>query len=126
MALQIMKLAIEATSTVTINPIVERFFYTTRDFLTGPTIFSIDAASFFNDTGAATTALPDLSADNSYFKIFINGVLQMNDLLTYKPGRTGVGEVTLNIPSGSAIPLGTPVVLEVVNFVPDANTTITL
>ena len=124
MALQIMKLAIQATSTVTINPIIERFFHTTIDSLTGPTTFSIDAGSFFTDTGAATTALPALTADNSYYRVFINGVLQMDDLLTYTAGVTGVGEVSINIPSGSTIPLGTPVVLEVVNFAPKAITTI--
>jgi len=124
MALQIMKLAIEATSTVTINPTIERFFHTTISELTGPTTLSIDAASFFNDTGAAATSLPALVADNSYFKVFINGVLQMDDLLTYKSGAASVGELSINIPGGSTISLGTPVVLEVVNFVPDASTII--
>lgn len=123
MALHIMKLAIEATSSVTINPVVQRFFHTTVDLLQGPTTLDIDAARFFDDTGAAVSSLPELKED-SYFKTFINGVLQMDDLLSYTPGTTGIGKLSINIPNGSTILLGSPVVLEIVNFSPDARTTV--
>ncbi len=47
MPLQIMKLAIAATTTVTASPTVSRFFYTVTATTTGATTLTIDAADFF-------------------------------------------------------------------------------
>lgn len=123
MALQLIKLNITASSTTNVQPTVERFFHITiADTPAGGTL-TIDADQFFDDTGAQVTALPDLTTDNSYFQVFINGVLQMNDLFTYASGATG--SLTIDVPAGGGgISTGTPIILEVANFSPATNTTI--
>ncbi len=122
MPLQIMKLAIAAATTVTASPTVSRFFYTATATTTGATTLTIDAADFFGDTGGAATALPALATDNSYYNVYINGVLQMAGLSTYTPGATGVGSLAITVPAGSSVLTGSPIVLEVVNFAPDSTT----
>lgn len=79
---------------------------------------------FWTDTGADAVTLPDLTVNNSYFNVYINGVLQMEDLSTYTPGGTGVGQLEITVPAGSDIKINSPVVLEVVNFEPDSTITI--
>ncbi|MNY76527.1 hypothetical protein D3C86_2161410 [compost metagenome] len=60
------------------------------------------------------------------FNVYINGVLQMQDISDYTPGATGVGSLVITVPAGvESIPTGSPVVLEVVNFVPTSDTTVT-
>ena len=122
MPLQIMKLAIAATTTVTASPTVSRFFYAATATTTGAATLTIDAADFFGDTGGAATALPALATDNSYYNVYINGVLQMDGLSIYTPGATGVGSLAITVPAGSSILTGSPIVLEVVNFAPDSDT----
>ncbi len=125
MALEIMKLAIEAATIVTANPVAQRFFHQTAAATTGPATITIDAAAFFADTGAAVAELPVLAAANSYYNVSINGVLQMAGLTAYTPGATGIGGLTITVPAGSSVPIGTPVVLEVINFTPASDTIIT-
>ncbi|WP_406866969.1 DUF4183 domain-containing protein [Priestia megaterium] len=122
MPLQIMKLAIAATTTVTASPTVSRFFYTATATTTGAATLTIDAADFFGDTGGAATALPVLATDNSYYNVYINGVLQMAGISTYTPGATGVGSLAITVPAGSSVLTGSPIVMEVVNFAPDSTT----
>lgn len=122
MPLQIMKLAIAATTTVTASPTVSRFFYAATATTTGAATLTIDAADFFGDTGGAATALPALATDNIYYNVYINGVLQMAGLSTYTPGATGVGSLAITVPAGSSVLTGSPIVLEVVNFAPDSDT----
>ena len=124
MALEIMKLAIEAVTVVTTSPIAQRFFHQTTAATIGPGTITIDAAAFFDDTGAAASELPVLAAANSYYNVYINGVLQMAGLSAYTPGATGVGSLTITVPAGSTVPLGAPVVLEVINFSPTSDTVI--
>ncbi|MCM3770799.1 MULTISPECIES: DUF4183 domain-containing protein [Priestia] len=122
MPLQIMKLAIAATTTVTTTPTVSRFFYTATATTTGVTTLTIDTADFFGDTGAPATELPDLITDNSYYNVYINGVLQMAGVSAYTAGATGVGSLAITVPAGSTILVGSPIVLEVTNFAPDSDT----
>lgn len=96
-------------------PSVERFF-TEAGATTGAGTLIIAVEEFWTDTGAA--------ADNSYFNVYINGVLQMDALLAYTPGGTGVGQLVITVPAGSTIQEGTPVVLAVTNFIPTSDTTI--
>ena len=118
MPLKIMKLAIEATSLISVNPLITRLFYEVPAALEGPTELTIDPASFWTDTGGAATVLPVLTAENSSYEVFINGVLQMEDISTYTPGATGVGSLVLTIPDGSSVLAGSPVVLVVTNYAP--------
>lgn len=126
MALQLMKLFVSASTTTDAVPTDTRFFYvTTAETAAGSTL-TIDAADFFQDDGTAATTLPTLAANNSYYNVYINGVLQMDDISTYTPGGTGVGSLAINVPAGGdPIPAGTPIVLEIVQFAPSSTTTVT-
>jgi hypothetical protein len=119
-----MKLAITASSTVDTVPTVERFFNEVASTVTGPGTLTIAVEDFFTDTGAAATTLPALATNNSYFDVYINGVLQMVDVSTYTAGGTGVGQLVITVPAGSTIEQNSPVVLVVTNFAPTSNTSI--
>ncbi len=119
-----MKLAITATSTVSTAPNVDRFFNNAASTVTGAGNLTVAVGDFFTDTGAAATTLPALAASNSYFNVYVNGVLQMEDLLAYTPGGTGVGQLVITVPAGSTIEQNSPVVLAVTNFTPTSATII--
>ncbi|MFJ7744645.1 DUF4183 domain-containing protein [Peribacillus sp. NPDC097295] len=124
MPLKIMKLAITANSTVNTSPTVERFFNEVAATVTGAGSLTIAVGDFWTDTGANATTLPALAADNSYFNVYVNGALQMEDLLAYTPGGTGVGQLVITVPAGSTIEQNTPIVLAITNFAPTSDTTI--
>lgn len=125
MPLQLMKLVVTASTTTNVVPQDQRFFYvTTAETAPGSTL-TIDAADFFQDDGSAVTELPALSADNSYYNVYVNGVLQMGGLSTYTPGATTVGSLSINVPAGGdSILADTPIVLEVVNYSPQSTTVV--
>lgn len=125
MALQLMKLRVTATTTTTAGPAPEKFFYVTTGETAAGTPLSIDPAEFFDDTGAAVTELPVLETNNSYFNVYINGVLQMEGIVQYTAGAATVGSLTINVPAGGEpILADTPIVLEVVNYAPTSTTDI--
>ncbi|MBB6730422.1 DUF4183 domain-containing protein [Cohnella zeiphila] len=126
MALQLMKLFVGAATTTAVGPDSSKYFYvTTADTAAGATL-TIDAGSFFDDSGAAVTELPALEAGNSYFQVSVNGVLQMDGISTYTPGAAGTGSLAVAVPAGgSAIVTGTPVVLELATFAPTSTTVVT-
>lgn len=119
-----MKLAITANTTIDTFPTVERFFNEAASTVTGAGTLTIAVGDFWDDTGAAATTLPALATDNSYFNVYVNGVLQMEDLLAYTPGGTGVGQLVITVPAGSTIEQNSPVVLAVTNFTPSSDTTV--
>ncbi|PEP89052.1 DUF4183 domain-containing protein [Bacillus toyonensis] len=126
MALQLMKLSVSASTSTTIDPVDSRFFYVTTAPTTAGNTLTIDAASFFQDDGSAVTTLPSLAANNSYFNVYVNGVLQMEGISAYTPGATGVGSLAITVPAGADdILSGTPVILEMVQFTPNSTTTVT-
>ncbi|WP_129731636.1 DUF4183 domain-containing protein [Ectobacillus funiculus] len=126
MALQLMKLLVTASTTTDTVPTDSRFFHTTTAPTAAGATLTIDAASFLQDDGTAVTSLPSLAANNNYFNVYINGVLQMNGISTYTPGATGVGSLAIAVPAGgSGIPTSTPIVLELVSFAPSSTTTVT-
>ena len=119
MALQLMKLLVTATTTTTVGPTPEKFFHVTTAETPAGSTLSIDTADFFDDAGTAATDLPALATDNSYFNVYINGILQMEGILTYTPGATTVGSLDIDVPAGGdPILQSTPIVLEVVNYSP--------
>lgn len=124
MALQLLKLAINAETTVLTTPTVQKFFSVVPSTVVGETTLTINVDDFWDDTGNEASELPALSADNSYYIVYINGVQVMQDLLTYAPGGTGVGQLTINVPAGSSILQNSPIILVVTNFDPEAQTTI--
>ncbi|AXI39507.1 hypothetical protein CX649_07600 [Bacillaceae bacterium ZC4] len=125
MPLQLMKLVVTASTTTNVVPQDQRFFYvTTAETAPGSTL-TIDAADFFQDDGSAVTELPALAANNSYYNVYVNGVLQMGGLSTYTPGATTVGSLSINVPAGGdSILADTPIVLEVVNYSPQSTTVV--
>ncbi|WP_071392799.1 DUF4183 domain-containing protein [Bacillus tuaregi] len=126
MALQLMKLLVTATTTTEIVPADTRFFHVTNALTAAGSTLTIDAASFFDDAGAEVTSLPTLAANNSYFNVYVNGVLQMEGISTYTPGATGVGSLAIDVPAGGGdIPADTPIVVEVLNYAPSSSTTVT-
>jgi hypothetical protein len=125
MALEIMKIVASATTTTSVGPTVTRFFRKVPSDVTGAATLTIDAADFLLDNGNAATTLPALSAGNSYFNVYMNGVQQMGGLSTYTPGGTGVGKLDVTVPAGQTVAQNTPVVLEIVSYAPSSTTTVT-
>lgn len=125
MALEIMKIVVGATTTTTLNPTATRLFYQVPTLTTGPATLTIDAAAFMGDDGNLITALPTLDADNSYYNVYINGMLQMANLSVYTPGATGIGSLAITVPTGQSITVDQVVVLEIVSYAPDSDTVIT-
>lgn len=120
-----MKLNVSVNSAITTVPNDTRFFYVTTSETAAGSTLTIDAAAFLSDTGAAVTTLPALSANNSYFNVYLNGILQMESICTYTPGATTVGKLEIAVPAGgSAILNNSPVVVEVMNYVPTATNTV--
>lgn len=120
-----MKIQAAAFTQTNIGPTTDKFFYITTDPTIPGTTLTIPAAAFFQDDGSAATALPALTSGNSYFNVYINGVLQMEGNAAYTPGATGVGSLAFSVPEGGERILpGTSVILEVVNFAPASTTVI--
>ncbi|WP_067840934.1 DUF4183 domain-containing protein [Amphibacillus sediminis] len=120
MALQLMKLALDATVTTTLNPSTTKYFYVTTEVTPAGETLTIDPTDFFDDAGVSVSELPELATDNSYYRVYINGVLQMQGITTYTPGETAVGSLTVSVPEGNeSILLNTPIVLEVITYTPN-------
>ncbi|MFC0526030.1 DUF4183 domain-containing protein [Pontibacillus salicampi] len=125
MVLELIKPFASATTDVTVGPTNTKFFYTTTSITAPGATLSIDAADFLLDDGTNATELPVLATDNSYFNVYVNGISQMQDISTYTPGVTAVGSLDITVPAvSSAILVGTPIILEVLNYTPGATTTI--
>jgi hypothetical protein len=123
MGLKIIKLAVTSDTKITISPTVTRFFYEVLEPLSQITTLRIDAADFLDDSGHNVDSLPSLNLNNSYFNVYINGVLQMDDNFAYTAGEGGIGNLLISIPDGSEIAAGTPIILEVINYNPTLKTT---
>lgn len=123
-AKKIMKLAISAETTVLTSPTVQRFFSEAASTIEGEGELIIPVEDFWDDTGEAATSLPTLAANNSYLNVYVNGVLQMQDLVTYTPGVAEEGQLKITVPAGSKIQQSTPIVLVITNFAPTGQTTI--
>ena len=120
MALKIIKLAIVTPKqTVSTSPTVARYFFEVPETITEVTTYKINASDFLDDRGEAAQSLPTLNLNNSYFNVYINGVLQMEENFSYTAGEDGIGSLLLSLPDGSEIPKGTPIIMETVNFFPD-------
>lgn len=125
MALQLMKLNILVNTTTEATPSDTRFFYITTAQTDPENTLTIDAADFFDDLGTPVVSLPNLSLNNSYFNVFVNGVLQMEGISTYTPGATTIGKLEIAVPAGSEpITQNTAIVLEVLNYAPVSTNTV--
>ncbi|RAP30424.1 hypothetical protein C2W64_01620 [Brevibacillus laterosporus] len=97
------------SSSISIFPIVKRFFFVVDSdiHLTIPKI--IPAHHFFNDDGEITEKIT-VFGNRGYINLYINGVLQEG-----KVYRVSTNDVTI-IPTGQTIVAGTPIVVESVGF----------
>ncbi|SFA72312.1 DUF4183 domain-containing protein [Bacillus sp. cl95] len=123
MGLKIIKLSVSSDTKIATSPTVTRFFYEVPEPLSQITALKIDATHFLDDTGRSVESLPSLNLNNSYFNVYINGVLQMDDNFAYTAGEEGIGNLLISIPEGTEIAAGTPIILEVINFNPTLKTT---
>lgn len=125
MPLRILKIAVTAEVSTDVNPEVTRFFHVLSTEATEGTL-TLEVDDFETDDGTTATSLPDLETDNSYYNVYINGVLQMEGITSYVPGGVGTGQLQITVGAGETIEANTPIVLEVVNYSPastvDVNT----
>lgn len=120
-----MKILVTASTITDVVPSPEKFFHVTTVETDAGTTLTIDTADFFQDDGTVPPALPELATGNSYFNVYINGVVQMEGNSTYTPGATGVGSLAFSVPAGGPPILeGTAVIVEVVNYAPTSTTTV--
>lgn len=125
MAIQLFKLAIDATTTtdIDVSPETINYFYLLNEDERTAGVLTIPATKFIDDAGDIMTGnLTTATTDNGYYLLFINGVLQQSGLYSVE---TDGSEVTVN--NAETIPVGAPITLVVTNFVPtsDSDTTIT-
>lgn len=123
MPLRILKIAVSAETSVSTNPEVARFFHTVPTLVEEGT-YVIPVDQFETDAGNEATELPALVTANSYYNVYINGVLQMEGITAYTPGGEGTGQLAITVGEEETIQPGTPIVLEIVNFAPVTDTEI--
>ncbi|WP_420743554.1 DUF4183 domain-containing protein [Priestia aryabhattai] len=119
----IIKPVFTATSTVTggitvatatsVTPAPARFTVSVTAPMVAGGITSIPAANFIDDTGAAITDLPAVTA-NSYANIYINGVIQPTSVYT-------LSTTALNI--DDEVTVGAPVIVEFVTHTASSTST---
>ncbi|MGI6329552.1 MAG: DUF4183 domain-containing protein [Bacilli bacterium] len=126
MAAQLMKIKVNVVTDLATTPTDTRFFYVTDEETEAGETLTINAEDFLDDTGSAVDELPELTTNNSYFNVFINGVLQMESICTYTPGESEVGKLEIDLPAGGdPILTSTPIILEIINFNPVSDNIIT-
>lgn len=118
MATQLFKLVMSATApTTNAVPTSIRYFYTQTTDYTGVTPLVIASTSMYDDTGTKLTGnITTATADNGYYQLFINGILQQTSLYAVD---SGGANVTITLPAAdSKIIANSVIVLTVTNFQP--------
>lgn len=119
MSLKIIKLAGMSNHKITALPTVTRLFHVVPKTIAEMNTHKIDASQFYDDAGEVVKELPTLNLNNSYFNVYINGALQMDENFAYTAGEEGIGSLLISIPEDSDIPKGSPIIVEVINFHPE-------
>lgn len=119
LSLRIIKLSGSPSQTISTLPTVTRLFHVVPETISENSTHRIDASQFYNDAGEVVQKLPSLNLNNSYFNVYINGALQMDDNFAYTSGEEGIGSLLISVPEESEILEGSPVIIEVVNFNPE-------
>lgn len=124
MPLQLMKVTVNATTTVNPNLKSTKYFYITPTSVPAGTPFAINFSLFRNDNGDPVT-LPIFLPTNGYANLYMNGVLQMNAILSFTSSTPTTGSVVITIPGSpdTVILSGTPIILEIVTIDSDDSTT---
>ncbi len=124
MAPKLFKLKIEAatTTTVTTHPEVTQYFYEVDDAHRIDDTLVIPSTAFVDGEGNAVVGnLETVAENNGYYSLFINGVEQQTSL--YEVEEDGS---QFTIDDATTILTGSPIILIVTNFDPDANSTTTV
>ncbi|MFQ6390945.1 DUF4183 domain-containing protein [Priestia aryabhattai] len=104
---------VTVATTTSLTPAPARFtVFVTAPMVAGG-ITSIPAESFIDDTGAAITTLPAVTA-NSYANVYINGVIQPTSVYT-------LSTTALNI--DDEVSVGAPVIVEFVTHTATSTST---
>lgn len=119
LSLKIIKLAGTPNPKISILSTVNRLFHVVPETISEVSTHRIDTSQFFNDSGEVAQELPKLNMNNSYFNVYINGTLQMDDNFAYTAGEEGIGSLLIPISDESDILKGSPIILEVINFNPE-------
>ncbi|ABW18169.1 DUF4183 domain-containing protein [Alkaliphilus oremlandii] len=124
MATKLFKLVVDAVTTTDtdIHPEVENYFYELSETERSGSTVTIPSTLFTDSEGTAVTGnLTTAAANNGYYLLFINGVLQQSSLYT-----VSVDGSEVVITNADSILVGTPITLVVNNFVPDSDSTTTV
>lgn len=118
MALDLLTLVVAATSTTTLGPDQNGYYYL-MGADTFSTTFPIAAGSFQDNSGATITQFPTVSS-NGYYTASINGVQQKSGVITY-----GTDTLTLTFATAVTIAQNAVVELQVVDYTPTTLTSVT-
>lgn len=118
---RLFKLAItaETVTTVTTEPDVKRYFYNLNTDDVDEGVLTIPAGSFVDDQDNPVDTITEITPDNGFYLLFINGVLQQSDLYT-------VSSTEVVVQDASTIEPGSPIVLVVTNFATNADSQTTI
>lgn len=119
MALDLLKLVLSATSTTTLGPSQNGFFYLMGSD-TYSTTFPIASTSFQDDAGVTLTQGFPAVSSNGYYTVAVNGVQQMSDAIAY-----GTNTLTLTFASAVTINKNEVIDLQVVDYGPTTVTSVT-
>lgn len=125
MAVQLFKLAITADTLTTVKtkPEVKKYFYIfdSQDIDPGTGDLTILASDFVDEAGDPVTTITEVTTDNGYYLLFVNGVLQQDALYTVSDASVVIPDAdTMNIEEES------PIILVVTNFAPEADSATTV
>lgn len=121
MAVELFKLAIDAESDITLEPDVKNYFYQfDPDDVDEVDGLTIEAADFVDDDGDQVVAITEADANNGYYQLFINGVLQQMDFYNATTNNVTIPSIT----DSTSIPENAPIILVVTNFAPESDITV--
>jgi len=119
MALNLLTLVVAATSTTTLGPSQNGYYYLMGSD-TFSTTFPIAATSFQNNAGDTLTEGFPTVTSNGYYTASINGVQQKSGVITY-----GTTTLTLTFATAVTISENAVVELQVVDYDPTTLTSVT-
>lgn len=106
--------------TTTAKPVAHNYFRTAPvGGYTGSATYTIDDVDWVDDTGTnvAIGGLIPATADNGYYRLFINGELQEGDVVT----SVTADDVTITFGAVTTIEAGKIIALAVTNFAPETS-----
>lgn len=94
---------------IKITPVVKRFFFICDEDIDLSVKQLIPANKFTNDQGMSVTGFP-FKKPNGYSNLFINGLMQQGSIYSITTKGLTINDV------GGTIFVGTPIIIEMVNF----------